>query len=101
WKHQELGNIMPADFLPYVEQTSLMLPLTEATLSIGLDQHARWREAGFGGALAINLSPAVFKYDDLLERLSEHIRFAKVDPASVHFEITETGLVEEPGKSFK
>lgn len=101
WRHAELGNIMPADFLPYVEQTSLMLPLTEATLSIGLEQHAKWQEGGFSGALAINLSPSVFKHPDLLQRLREHIRFAKVDPASVHFEITETGIMEEPEKSFE
>lgn len=99
WEHAELGSIPLADFLPYVEQTSLMMPLTEAILSEGLVDLAYWQAQGFEGTLAINLSPTLFRRRDLLERLFEQIRFANVDPSCVHLEVTETGIMEHANRA--
>lgn len=101
WEHAELGTIPLADFLPYVEQTSLMMPLTEAILSEGLVDLAYWQAQGFEGTLAINLSPTLFRQPDLLERLFEQIRFANVDPSCIHLEVTETGIMEHPGQAIR
>ena len=97
WQHPELGTIFPGKFLPYVEQTSLILPLTESTLGVGLAALSQWQSKGFDGTLAINLSPRLFRHADLLDRLQEQFRFANVSPERIHFEITETGMMEQQG----
>lgn len=99
WKHPTLGPVPPGHFLPFVEQTSLMMPLTEAVLGQGLEDMATWRKRGFDGILAINLSPMLFRRSDLLARLLEPFRFSGMEADSVHFEITETGIMGQPNRA--
>jgi diguanylate cyclase (GGDEF)-like protein len=99
WNHAELGLIAPGNFLPYVEQTPLMLPLTEHTLGVGAQNLVHLNHKGFHGSLAINLSPALFRQPNLLERFEDIIRYHNVDPANLHFEITETGIMEHPNRA--
>lgn len=101
WRHSQLGAIAPSDFLPYVEQTPLMMSLTEVTLGIGMQCHSFWRKGGFDGSLSINLSPALFRQPDLLERLQEQFRFFNTPPDKLHFEVTETGIMEQPNKAIQ
>lgn len=99
WQHPEQGPVPPGDFMPFVEQTPLMMPLTEATVDRALDNLATWRAKGFGGTVAINISPVLFRRSDFLERLFEHARFANVGLDSLHFEITETGIMDQPNRA--
>jgi len=98
WNHPDKGYIPPAHFLPYVEQSSLIMPLTEAVLAEGLAKVASWQDRGFDGDLAVNLSPVLFRDPDLKERLREHFRFSNLDPGKVQFEVTEGGIMEEPNQ---
>lgn len=99
WTHSILGPIPPGHFLPFVEQTSLMMPLTEATLGLGLEDLASWRTRGFEGTLSINLSPTLFRRPDLLERLLDHFRFSNMGMEALHFEVTETGIMDQPNQA--
>jgi EAL domain-containing protein (putative c-di-GMP-specific phosphodiesterase class I)/GGDEF domain-containing protein len=99
WNHSTIGEIPPGDFLPFVEQTPLMLPLTEAILSQGLQDLTTWRLKGFDGELAVNLSPSLFRLSRLLDRLLEHFRFSNMPMGNVHFEITETGIMDQPNRA--
>jgi predicted signal transduction protein with EAL and GGDEF domain len=98
WQHPQQGLVPPGHFLPFVEQSDLLLPLTEATVAEGLGSLSRWRQCGFDGDLALNLSPSLFRHPDLKERLLAHFHYQNVDPANVDFEVTETGIMEEPNK---
>jgi EAL domain-containing protein (putative c-di-GMP-specific phosphodiesterase class I) len=59
---------------------------------------AAWRKGGFEGHVAINLSPVLFQRFDLLDRLLEHFRFSNMSLENVHFEVTETGIMEQPNR---
>jgi predicted signal transduction protein with EAL and GGDEF domain len=96
WEHPEHGMVPPGHFLPFVEQTPLMMPLTEVTLALGLKDLAAWRKQGFNGKLGINLSPTLFRLPDLLDRLIEQFRFSNVGMEVMHFEVTETGIMDQP-----
>lgn len=98
WHHPELGIILPGKFLPFVEQTPLVLPLTETVLGTALHDLTTWHDRGFEGYTSINLSPILFQQPDLLDRLFEHFRFSNVSLENVHFEITETGIMEQPNR---
>lgn len=98
WLHPELGVIPPDQFIGVVEQTSLMLPLTEAVLEQGLADLAAWQRQGFEGQLGVNVCPELFRKPDLLDRLLEHFRFANLSPDRVQFEVTESGLMDQPNQ---
>ncbi len=99
WHHSTLGLIPPGHFLHFVEQSPLMMPLTEMILDLGLNDLAEWQTRGFEGSVAINLSPTLFRQSDLLERLFEHFRFSNMKMDQVHFEVTETGIMDQPKRA--
>lgn len=99
WNHAEFGAIAPGNFLPYVEQSPLMLPLTEHTLGIGAQNLVYLTHKGFSGTLSINLSPVLFREPNLLQRFEDILRYHNVDPSRLHFEITETGIMEHPTRA--
>ncbi|MDY6980372.1 MAG: bifunctional diguanylate cyclase/phosphodiesterase [Pseudomonadota bacterium] len=99
WEHAAKGPIPPGQFLPFVEQSPLMMPLTEAILGIGLRDLNRWQKQSFEGSMAINLSSALFRRSDMLERLLDHFRYANMPMDQIHFEVTETGIMDQPRRA--
>jgi diguanylate cyclase len=55
WQHPELGLLTPDRFLPGVEQSGLIRPLTRCVLDRSLAQAAAWRHAGTPVEVAVNL----------------------------------------------
>lgn len=99
WHHPEFGPVAPGDFLPFVENTPMMMPLSEAILSQAFEDMSLWRHGGYNGSLAINLSPVLFREPDFLDRLLEHTRFFDAGLEQVHFEVTETGIMDQPNRA--
>lgn len=99
WHHPEFGPVAPADFLPFVENTPMMMPLSEAIISQAFEDMSLWRRGGYGGSLALNLSPVLFRAPDFLDRLLEHTRFFDTGLEQVHFEVTETGIMDQPNRA--
>ncbi|MEX1220486.1 MAG: GGDEF domain-containing phosphodiesterase [Idiomarina sp.] len=94
WRHPTLGIIPPGDFLPFVEHSPLIMPLTETILRKSLQDMVAWDKFGFTGNMAINLSTRLFGVVDMRQRLKALLANTKVSPSRIHFEITETGIME-------
>jgi EAL domain-containing protein (putative c-di-GMP-specific phosphodiesterase class I) len=47
----------------------------------------------------MKLSPVLFREPDFLERLLEHTRFFDTGLEQVHFEVTETGIMDQPNRA--
>ena len=57
WRHPERGLISPADFIPLLEETGMILPVGRWVLQQAISICGRWRRRGHDGLrLAINLS---------------------------------------------
>ncbi len=56
WQHPRRGRLMPDQFLPTVEQSELIGPLTLRVLDLALEIAARWRAAGVAVPISVNLS---------------------------------------------
>lgn len=89
WSHPELGAIPPAEFVPLVERTALIRPVSDWVIAAALKQMAAWRGDGMHMKLAINLSPPNFEEPDIVERLEIACRLAGIAPAMVEIECTE------------
>jgi diguanylate cyclase len=96
WNHPELGNVPPNHFLPYVEQSALIMPFTEVTIASSLQLHTYFAKKGYDGNISINLSTMVFRINKLFSRISELINFYNVKSDNISFEITETAIMEHP-----
>lgn len=61
WQHPTLGVIAPMDFIPFVEERQLMIPLGEWVFQQAIHQLGNWRETLDSNLrLTINVSPGQF-----------------------------------------
>ena len=89
WQHPKFGLLPPDRFLPLIEQSDNMTPLTICVIEAGLAWFAELGEDS-GLQLAINISAASLTDVSFADLLHERcIRF-KVDPARIILELTET-----------
>lgn len=97
WKHPERGLVSPAEFIPLLEETGLILPVGLWVLETACAQLRVWREAGLAlPSIAINLSARQFQQADLDVRIRDIIAASGIAPADIELEITESMLMLDP-----
>jgi diguanylate cyclase (GGDEF)-like protein/PAS domain S-box-containing protein len=90
WQHPEFGLIAPADFVPLLEETGLIVPVGKWVLRTACVQLQAWRAQGWPELrLAVNLSPRQFQAQDLAASVREALASTGSDPATLELEITE------------
>lgn len=97
WHHAELGPISPAEFIPLVEKTALIGPLSHWVMRTAIKQIGDWHADGHHIKVAINLSAFNFEEPDIVERLAALCAEFGVDPHYVEIECTEGIWMEGPG----
>jgi len=99
WQHPEFGLVMPADFIPLLEETGLIVPAGEWVLQTACAQLAAWHAQGWRRLhLSVNLSPRQFQAQDLTTVVKRALDSCRGDPARLELEITEGVLVRHaPG----
>jgi diguanylate cyclase (GGDEF)-like protein/PAS domain S-box-containing protein len=95
WRHPERGLIEPADFIPLAEDSRLILPLGQWVLEQACLQMRLWREAGLAPLrIAVNLSARQFQQRDLIRTVHQALKEARLSPASLELEITESAAMQ-------
>ncbi len=95
WRHPDLGQISPAEFIPVVEQTALAGPMTAWVLDTALAQLARWREGGVALRLSINVSAANLEDPDFAQTVQLAILKHRLRPDWVEIEVTESAIMSD------
>ena len=96
WQHPERGLLYPGAFLPVVEQTGLMRPLTLNVLEQALAQCARWRREGIDIPVAINLAAANLLDLALADDIDRLLERYGLDSSMLELEITERIMAADP-----
>jgi EAL domain-containing protein (putative c-di-GMP-specific phosphodiesterase class I) len=97
WQHPTRGLISPDAFIPLAEDTGLIVPLGMTILKEACAQLHKWQTIAVTKkplTMSVNLSAKQFAQKGLVETVRKAIRDAKVEPTSVHLEITESILME-------
>ena len=94
WQNPERGLVLPNDFIPYAEESGLILPIGEWILRKACAQAKSWRDIGFKElSVAINISPRQFQDQNLLELVESVIKETGVAPNAIQLEITESAAM--------
>jgi diguanylate cyclase (GGDEF)-like protein/PAS domain S-box-containing protein len=102
WHNHEFGILQPAEFIPLVEKTGLILPLGEWILHTACVQARIWNQNGQRRLrVAINISGRQFRQADFLEMTERIIRETGVDPAVLEFEFTESVIMEKADRTIQ
>ena len=99
WQHPELGLLPPSDFMPVVEQTGLIGPLTRHVLERAVAQCAAWRRAGQELTVSVNLSVRNLLDPELSALISDLLTIYRLTPSALELEITESMLMSDPDRS--
>jgi diguanylate cyclase len=93
WKHPELGQISPAEFVPVAEHTGANGLLTRWVLKQALQQLSEWHAAGLHVGVAVNLSATDVLDPGLLQYCIELLHAARVPAGALTLEITEGAFI--------
>ncbi|MEO8477232.1 MAG: EAL domain-containing protein [Actinomycetota bacterium] len=99
WEHPERGLVPPDDFIPLVEKTVLLRPLTLYVISRVCENWRTWANAGMRIPVAINLSPRSLLDMQLPTQIEEIMQRWGVPASFVQLELTESFLVADSGRS--
>ncbi len=98
WRHPERGLIPPDDFIPFAEETGLIVPIGRWVLNEGCRQ-AKVLRAKIGGELlpsiGINLSVKQLFDDDIVADVVAALEAADLEPSALTLEITETVMMTD------
>jgi diguanylate cyclase len=95
WDHPQRGLLSPAEFLPAVEQSSLIDPLTRWVLRRALTDHAAWTALGLPWPVAVNVSARNLEVEVFPGSVAELLAQFGVPANQLHLEITETALAAD------
>jgi EAL domain-containing protein (putative c-di-GMP-specific phosphodiesterase class I) len=99
WQHPQLGLVFPDDFIPLVEHTVLLRPLTYYVLDQALAQWHIWARRGIVAEIAVNLSTRSLMDTQLPVHVAELLARWGVAPRFLTLELTESFLMADSGRS--
>jgi diguanylate cyclase (GGDEF)-like protein/PAS domain S-box-containing protein len=102
WELPERGIVLPADFIPIAEETSLIIEIGEWVLDKVCEDFRIWqRSVPSPGRVSVNLSLRQLRQRNFIKHIGAILRGHEVSPTSLELEITETTLMENPQRTIK
>jgi diguanylate cyclase (GGDEF)-like protein/PAS domain S-box-containing protein len=99
WNHPARGLVLPGEFIPIVQQTGLIEPLSRYVVDLALRQCRAWLDAGLRLAVSVNLAARNLtdgEFPAVVERLlAEH----GIDGTLLQIELTESAMLADAGRS--
>jgi|SRR5580692_1018908 diguanylate cyclase (GGDEF)-like protein len=99
WQHPQHGLLPPMRFVPLIEQTALVGPLTLHVVDQALMQVVAWRRSGIDLELSVNLSARNLVDADLPGRIAALLEHHGVPAERLTVEVTESAAVIDRGRA--
>lgn len=95
WQHPEWGLIPPGEFIPLVEITDLIGPLTYWVMEESIRQWRAWYDEGVDLTICINLSMRNLQDEDLPDKVASLLERYNSVARCIELEITESALMAD------
>lgn len=97
WNHPSLGLVSPADFIPMLEETGLIIPVGEWVIRKVCETLKSWEDSHIRLVpIAINLSARQLQVKGLANIVKHILEEYGINPTLLEFELTESVLMIEP-----
>ncbi len=98
WRHPTRGQVPPDSFIPLAENSGLIAELTAYVLDSALATLAGWRALGHDIRMSVNLSARQLSDLALPRQVGDALERHRVPARSLVLEVTETGILADPGR---
>lgn len=97
WQHPTRGMVMPGEFIPVAEQSSLILEMGQWVLETACAQLVDWSTAAKtrGLTIAVNVSARQFRKPDFSSQILASLRSSGANPSRLKLELTESLLLSD------
>ncbi len=99
WQHPERGLVFPDEFIPLIEHTGLIGPLTRHVLDLALAQARTWSDAGRPLTVSVNLSARNLLDEGLPRQVAALLSARGVGPELLNLEVTESAIMTDPARA--
>ncbi|MBI4809449.1 MAG: EAL domain-containing protein [Nitrosomonadales bacterium] len=95
WLHPQRGLISPADFIPFAEESGMIVAIDLWVLEKACEQLAEWSSHKVNGdvVLAVNISAPSFMRPDFVADVLAIVNAKGITPSLLKLELTETSLI--------
>jgi diguanylate cyclase (GGDEF)-like protein len=97
WNHPERGLLTAGEFLPFAEESGLMLPISDWMIGALCRDVLKWNSCGGSAVrLSLNLSPQYLDRGDFFEKMRGALARYDISPGQIEVEITENICIRNP-----
>lgn len=96
WQHPELGCILPGEFIPFAEETGLIIDIDNWVLKAALTEISQWIKSGLPDVrMAINISACHLAKENFVAEITQALNQFNVPGRYIEIEITENAIMED------
>ena len=100
WIHPQKGVIAPDEFIPFCEESGLVVEIDKYMLVQAIKQIKKWKKEGLEfGKVSVNVSTKKIESSNYIEELSYIIESMQFDTSNLELEILESQIMKDPQKS--
>jgi diguanylate cyclase (GGDEF)-like protein len=97
WEHPTRGLINPAQFIPLLEESGMIVPVGIWVLQTACEQLRSWQGSALSRelTLAVNVSAKQFRHPDFVPRIQRVLLESGAKPSHLKLELTESVVLED------
>jgi diguanylate cyclase (GGDEF)-like protein/PAS domain S-box-containing protein len=99
WRHPERGLVVPGEFIPFAEETGLIVPIGRWVLREACREAVAIGRVWSDGPplyMCVNLSVKQLQHSDVISDVRDALTESGLDPGLLTLEITESMLIDDP-----
>jgi cyclic di-GMP phosphodiesterase Gmr len=101
WQHPERGLIFPAEFIPFAEESGLIVSLGKWVLRQACLQAKDWHSRGFDIPVAVNLAARQLRDVSLVADIHEALEATDLPAHLLELELTEYALITNEAQALE
>jgi len=94
WNSHTLGFVSPTEFIPYAEETNLIIAIGDFVLESACKTQKELEDLGSNISIAINISSVQLNRDNFIDKVKTLIDKIGCNPKRLEFEITESKIMD-------
>jgi diguanylate cyclase (GGDEF)-like protein/PAS domain S-box-containing protein len=96
WVHPKHGNISPSEFIPFAEETGLIVDIGNWVLKTAINELKQWKDSGMPDIrMSINISARHLAEKNIVKNISDTLRYYGISGSSLELEITENAIMDD------
>jgi len=93
WNNPEVGLVMPMEFIPFAEETGLIIPIGSWVINTACKVcHTLNQTFGLHLTMSVNISPLQIKQNDFYEIISKAINTSGIEASNLELEVPRSAF---------